>query len=206
MTENDAQAWVAEHFGESSVEKLDHYAALLTAESDQQNLVSSSTLPSLWTRHLLDSAQLVPMAPSHGLWLDIGSGAGLPGIVVAILRQGPVKLVEPRRLRVEFLTHCKNLLGLNNVEIIQSRIERVTLAGGVAVVSARAVATLEQLFASAYHLADKDTVWVLPKGRNAQSEVALARKSWQGVFHVKPSVVDPSSGIVVATALSRIKR
>ena len=85
-------------------ERLEAYASLLKAESARQNLVSAATLDHLWERHILDSAQLVRFEPHSGAsWVDIGSGAGLPGIVVACLIEGPVTLIEPRRLRADFL-------------------------------------------------------------------------------------------------------
>jgi 16S rRNA (guanine527-N7)-methyltransferase len=83
-----------------TLDRLERYADLLRSESAKQNLVSASTLDRLWDRHILDSAQLVKFAPRPDLsWVDIGSGAGLPGIVIAALVTGPVTLVEPRRLR-----------------------------------------------------------------------------------------------------------
>src|SRR5260221_14795054 len=106
-------------------EKLKAYGALLRDESGRQNLVSASTLESLWERHILDSAQLVRFEPRAGAsWIDIGSGAGLPGIVIACLVVGPVMLVEPRRLRAEFLHKAVAALGLN-AEVLAMRAERV---------------------------------------------------------------------------------
>ena len=85
-------------------EKLEAYISLLREESERQNLVSAATLDHIWDRHILDSAQLLRFEPGSGAsWVDIGSGAGLPGIVIACLTDGPVTLVEPRRLRADFL-------------------------------------------------------------------------------------------------------
>jgi 16S rRNA (guanine527-N7)-methyltransferase len=94
-----------------TIEKLERYVALLKEENARQNLVSAATLEQVWERHILDSAQLVRFEPRPGAsWIDIGSGAGLPGIVVAALVKGPVTLVEPRRLRAEFLHKvCESL-------------------------------------------------------------------------------------------------
>jgi len=87
-----------------TIEKLEAYVALLHEESRHQNLVSATTLEQVWDRHILDSAQLVRFEPRPGAsWADIGSGAGLPGIVIACLVEGPVTLIEPRRLRADFL-------------------------------------------------------------------------------------------------------
>ena len=95
-------------------DRLERFADLLRAESTRQNLISASTLASLWERHIVDGAQLVRFEPKPGAtWVDIGSGAGLPGIVIAALVSGRVTLVEPRRLRAEFLRGVVAELGLN---------------------------------------------------------------------------------------------
>ena len=201
MTEEEAHAWVRDHFGVSRETLLARYADLLRAEAANQNLIAASTLDTLWSRHLVDSAQLVPLAAEapRGAWVDVGSGAGLPGIVVGILLDRPVVLVEPRARRVAFLRDVAEQLGLaNRVTVQPSKVESYKPTNRAAVVSARAVAELSQLIASTAHCTDSSTVWLLPKGRNAQSEVEAARATWQGVFHVEPSITQPDSGIVVA--------
>lgn len=199
MNEDHAREWVRNTFGISRENKLDAFADILRAGSSQQNLISASTLDTLWTRHLVDSAQLVPLASEarDGVWLDVGSGAGLPGIVVAALLDRPVVLVEPRAKRVDFLRDAAAALGLE-VTVQHSKVETYQPTQPVAVVSARAVAELSKLLASTVHCTDPSTVWLLPKGRNAQSEVEAARRKWQGSFHVEPSMTQPDSGIVVA--------
>lgn len=198
MSEDEARAWISDRFGVSRGTLLARYADLLTAENERQNLVSAATLPHLWTRHLLDSAQLIPLADDHdGPWLDVGSGAGLPGLVVAALTDRPVILIEPRRRRAAFLGDAAKALGLNEqVTVFAANVEKV---GGVepAVISARAVAALDALLANSFHLASSTTLWVLPKGRSAESEVAAARQSWHGRFDLMPSVTDPDARIVL---------
>jgi len=180
-------------------EKLEAYVAMLREESGRQNLVSASTLDQLWDRHILDSAQLVRFEPHCGAsWADIGSGAGLPGIVIACLVDGPVTLIEPRRLRAEFLHKAAESLTLN-VSIVSSKAERVE--GRYDVITARAVASLGALLRISQHLSTGKTVWALPKGRSAQSELVEAQRAWQGAFHVEQSVTDPDSHIVVATGV-----
>ncbi len=200
MTEEEARAWIREHFGVSRETQLDRYGAFLRAEATNQNLIAASTLDTLWARHFVDSAQLVPLASDapRGTWLDVGSGAGLPGIVAGILLDRPVVLVEPRARRVEFLQRVASELGLTRVTVQQSKVESYRPANRAAIVSARAVAELSQLLASTAHCTDSSTIWLLPKGRNAQSEVAAAQAKWQGVFHVEPSITQPDSAIVVA--------
>ena len=180
-----------------TLEKLDAYSALLKEESERQNLVSASTLDQLWERHILDSAQLVRFEPHpQSSWVDIGSGAGLPGIVIACLVDGPVTLIEPRRLRAEFLHKVCESLRLN-AEVIGGKAEGIE--GKYDVITARAVASLTQLLKISAHLSTRKTVWALPKGRSAERELVEARRTWQGAFHVEQSVTDADSKIVVAT-------
>ena len=180
-------------------EKLEAYVALLKEESGRQNLVSAATLEQVWERHVLDSAQLVRFDPgSRASWIDIGSGAGLPGIVIACLVDGPVTLVEPRRLRADFLHKVGESLQLG-AEIHCAKAERV--AGKYDVITARAVANLRDLLELSAHLSTRNTVWALPKGRNAPQELAEAQKAWQGEFHVERSVTDADSWIVVGTGV-----
>ena len=184
-------------------EKLEAFVALLREESPRQNLVSASTLDTIWDRHILDSAQLLRFEPHAGAsWVDIGSGAGLPGIVLACLVQGPVTLVEPRRLRAEFLHKAAESLRLD-AKVLCAKAERVH--GQFDIITARAVANLSELLKLSHHLSTTKTVWALPKGRNAATELADARHAWQGAFHVERSVTDADSWIVVGTGV-RAKR
>ena len=180
-------------------DKLDAFAALLREESGRQNLISASTLHQLWERHILDSAQLVRFEPYAGAsWTDIGSGAGLPGIVIACLVDGPVKLIEPRRLRAEFLHKVCESLRIN-ASVFVGKAERAE--GNYDVITARAVAPLTQLLKISAHLSTRKSLWVLPKGRSAIEELAEAQRAWQGEFHVEQSVTDADSNIVVVTGV-----
>ena len=181
-------------------ERLEAYVTLLTSENARQNLISRAPSGAdLWSRHILDSAQLVRFEPATGAsWADVGSGAGLPGIVIACLVAGPVTLIEPRRLRAEFLRHAVHKLDLNAV-VADSKVERV--AGPFDVITARAVAPLDKLFRISQHLSTRKTVWALPRGRGAHSELAEARHAWQGMFHVEQSVTNANSYIVVGTGV-----
>lgn len=182
-----------------TLRKLEAFALLLRDASERQNLISSSSANQIWDRHIEDSAQIVRFEPRSGAsWLDIGSGGGLPGIVIACLVDGPVTLVEPRRLRVEFLRDAIRTLGLH-ATVEACKVERIT--GAFDVITARAVAPLDRLLRISQHLSTRKTVWALPKGRNAQSELADAQRSWQGEFHVERSVTDPQSFILVGTGV-----
>jgi 16S rRNA (guanine527-N7)-methyltransferase len=180
-----------------TLDLIERYAALLREESAKQNLVSSSTLDTLWHRHVLDSAQLVKFAPApDSSWADIGSGAGLPGIVIAILVSGPVLLIEPRRLRADFLRRATAALGLESrVTVAATKVERVT--GTVDVITARAVAELDRLLKISTHLSTRKSLWVLPKGRSAESELAQARRNWHCDAELVPSRTDPESRILL---------
>jgi len=202
MTEDDARAWAEARFDPDSIGRLDQLAAIVTVESDQQNLIARSTLETIWVRHIVDSLQLVPLAPAEGDWLDIGTGAGFPGLAVACVQPDrPFLLVEPRRLRADFLRDTAAALGLDAVEVITGKVESVETTVGV--ISARAVAQIDPLLASAIQCARKETVWLLPKGRSAREEVARAKQRWQGMFHVEQSITDPESNIVIASGVRR---
>lgn len=182
-----------------TMEKLDAYVALLGEENNRQNLVSAATLEHVWDRHVLDSGQLARFEPRAGAsWADIGSGAGLPGIVIACLVEGPVTLIEPRRLRADFLHRVSESLGINATVLIG----KAEHAGGkYDVITARAVANLPKLLGISAHLSTRKTVWALPKGQRALEELAEARRAWQGVFHVEQSATDTESFIVVGTGV-----
>lgn len=203
MTEDEARHWVRNRFGVSRETQLNTFVEFVLAESAQQNLVSAATLPQIWTRHIVDSAQLVPLVGnSAGSWFDIGSGAGFPGMVVAILTNKPIVLVEPRRKRAEFLERVASELGLaDRVRIAVCRAE--SYRGVADVISARAVSVLSELFAATIHLSTKKTRWVLPKGKSAREEVAVATRTWHGVFHVEQSLTDPDSLIILAEKVAR---
>lgn len=176
--------------------KLEQFAALLIDENRRQNLVSAASLEGIWERHFVDGAQLLSLAGGTGKWCDIGSGAGLPGMVIAILSGQQMTLVEPRRLRCEFLQSSAEALGLANVAVVVAKAQRVT--GRFDYITARAVAHLDPLFAMTAHLAHAGTRFILPKGQSAKSELAEARRSWQGSFRLVPSQTHSGAAIVVA--------
>ena len=182
-----------------TLRKLEAFVLLLRDANERQNLISSASGDQIWSRHILDSAQLVRFEPfERASWLDIGSGGGLPGIVIACLVDGPVTLAEPRRLRAEFLNDAIRALNLR-AAVEARKVERIT--GTFDAIAARAVAPLDRLLEISQHLSTRKTVWALPKGRSAQSELADAQRSWQGTFHVERSVSDPDSFILVGTGV-----
>ena len=185
-------------------DRLASYVDLLRNAAAQQNLIAPSTVEKVWERHILDSAQLLRFAPKGGIWADIGSGAGLPGIVIAILSGNPITLIEPRRLRAEFLAGVAETIGLTNATVECAKVERVR--GQFDVITARAVAQLNRFLAMAQHLSKSGTVWVLPKGKNAQSELAQSQLNWHCDAVVEQSCTDPESQILVLTRVGAKKK
>ena len=201
MTEDEARGWAAARFDSVAQDRLERLAAIVAAESERQNLIARSTLDAIWSRHIVDSLQLVMLGPD-GVWLDIGTGAGFPGLVVAIAEpERPMILVEPRRLRADYLRDAAIALGLGRVDVVAKKAESVR--DKAKVISARAVSRIGALFGAAAQCANNETVWLLPKGRGADEEVAEARRTWHGVFHVEQSITNPDSAIVVARGVRR---
>lgn len=198
MMPASADQWLA-NVPRETLERLHAYVALLREANQTQNLVAKSTLEDVWSRHIVDCAQLTTLVPPQaGSWLDIGSGAGLPGIVLALLGAAPMTLVEPRRLRAQFLEHALGELGLlDQVSVVAAKVEQLRVEP-VAVITARAVAKLDMLFRAATHVATEATTWVLLKGRSAAEELDEARRSWHGDFTLHPSITDPAASIVIA--------
>ena len=182
--------------------RLDAFTDLLREENQRQNLVSKASLDHVWLRHIADSAQLLAFAPSPtASWIDLGSGAGFPGLVVAALHKGAVTLVEERRLRAEFLRRGAAILGVE-VEIAATRAERMA-PRPFDVISARAFAPLARLLQLGTGFSTKNSLWVLPKGRNAAQELEALDPSWQGEFRLEPSLTDAQARIIVASGVYR---
>lgn len=201
--ERAAQQWVASlpEWDAAAGERLDLLVALLREENARQNLVAKATLDAVWQRHLLDSAQLLAHVPREtaGIeapWLDLGTGAGFPGLVIAALRpEMPVRMVESRARRIEWLERARIALGLVKAQVIGSRLEAVASVP-VRVISARAFAPLPRLLDLSARFSTSDTIWLLPKGRSAQHELSALR-GWRHTFHVEQSLTDPEAGIIV---------
>lgn len=201
MTEDEARAWIAARFDvpRETFARLDNFVGLLSAEAARQNLIAASTLPTVWSRHIADSAQLLKLAGNARTWLDLGSGAGFPGLVIAALGNAHVTLVDSRKKRVAFLAEAARTLGIDQrVTLHCSRVETMKTSHFDAI-SARAFAPLDRLLPMAARFARSDTIWLLPKGKSAVSELEAARGSWQGAFRIEPSVTDPEAAIIVAT-------
>lgn len=203
MTEEEARRWIFDAYGVSRGTRTAQFVEMVASEAAAQNLVSAASLAAIWFRHVLDSAQLIPLADhNRGLWVDIGTGAGFPGMIVALLTDRPCVLIEPRRRRAAFLADAVRALDVHDrVRVECARAEKVT--GQAAVISARAVAALPALLTAGSHLAGPETLWILPKGSAAREEVAEAERTWHGSFHVEHSITEPTSLIVLAKGVAR---
>jgi 16S rRNA (guanine527-N7)-methyltransferase len=181
--------------------RLVAYVDLLLEENRPQNLISPGDADDVWNRHIIDGAQLVGVAERDGTWCDIGSGPGLPGLVIAIITRAPMTLIEPRRLRADFLRRAVSALGLDHVTVKEAKVEKVE--GRYDLITARALAPLDRLFGMAFHLAAPDTRWILPKGERAKSELDDASRNWQGKFQLVPSQTHGGAAIIVAEQVRR---
>ena len=204
-SESAAVEWIRtlEECDDAAFHRLERLAALLREENTRQNLVSSASLAEVWRRHIADSAQLLRFVPrGTSPWLDLGTGAGFPGLVISALRpETEVVMVESRVRRVEWLRRACGELALGRASVIGSRLEQVDSAP-FAAISARAFAPLDRLIPLSARFSTADTIWVLPKGRSAQQELDALR-NWPNMFHVEQSLTDPQSGIIVGTLARR---
>jgi len=178
-------------------EALQKYASLIRKWNPAINLVAPSTLSEVEIRHIADCRQLVEASRGAiGTWVDLGSGGGLPGMVVAICRPDlDVSLVESDKRKSAFLRTVTRELSLSNVNIVTERIEEAKPLSS-ANVSARALAPLPLLMSYvARHLVDGGRAWLM-KGRNWSSEVDEARKQWQFALRVHQSETDPDAAIL----------
>lgn len=207
-TEEQAKAWLGSlpEAGLEAMERLELLVRLLAEENTRQNLVSASSLGEVWRRHVADSAQLLPYVPrGTSPWVDLGTGAGFPGLVIAALRpECEVVMVESRARRVDWLERACEALALDRAQVVGTRLESVESFPASAI-SARAFAPLPQLLSLAERFSTTDTLWLLPKGRSAAQEL-MQLSGWAHMFHVERSVTDPDSGIIVGKLLDKDKR
>ncbi|MBO6288986.1 MAG: 16S rRNA (guanine(527)-N(7))-methyltransferase RsmG [Alphaproteobacteria bacterium] len=174
--------------GEQEYLKLQNFVALLAEWNEKMNLVSKNSFADVWVRHVLDSAQLITYLPKNLKHLvDIGSGAGFPAIVLAILveriiPEAKLTLVESITKKTVYLNDVVQKLGLKNVEIINDRVENIgknTVFKDVDVITARAVAQLDVLCSYAKHIGNANTKLLLLKGQKWAEEDTLAQNHWQ---------------------------
>jgi 16S rRNA (guanine527-N7)-methyltransferase len=187
--------------------RLDAYVDLLLLWQVKTNLVASSTLPSLWTRHISDSLQLLTLAPSAKVWVDFGSGGGFPGVVLACaLAETPgavVHLVERNAKKAAFLREALRITGARGTVHHADIGDSVdSFAGPVDCVTARAVAPLHQLIGFAEPLVGKDAKALFLKGQDVEGELTEATKYW----NIKPRLHSSLTGQGWIVELDRIER
>ena len=205
-SEQQARDWLAQlpEWDATAAERIERLIALLAEENERQNLVAAASLPVVWQRHIVDSAQLLPHVPRETStpWLDLGTGAGFPGLVVAALRPDcEVVMVESRARRIEWLERARLALGLEYAKVVGARLEQVETRP-FRVISARAFAPLVRLLDLSARFSTKDTLYLLPKGRSAQQELAEL-KGWNHLFHVEQSLTDPEAGVIIGQLLGK---
>lgn len=184
--------------------QLDAYAVLLTDWQAQMNLVGASTLPHIWERHFIDSAQLLPLAGKGRTWLDMGAGAGFPGLVLAILdADSHLTLVESIGKKCRFLKEVVTTLGLESQVIIENRRIETLAPAKFDIITARALASLDKLFDWALPYAGSGTQWILPKGMRVDEELEIATRRFAFEHRLVPSVTDADARIVVARGAKR---
>lgn len=175
---------------------LEAYLGLLEQWQKAINLVGRSTLEDPWRRHILDCAQLFRYLPGGPVRLaDLGSGAGLPGLVLACMGVAEVHLVEADRRKAQFLREAARQLRLDNLRVHPMRIEAITLS--VDVVTARALAPLSELLPLAMPLLGPGGRVLLLKGRHAEDELAAAAQGWTMRTRVEPSLADPFGRVLI---------
>jgi 16S rRNA (guanine527-N7)-methyltransferase len=186
--------------------RFDRLVGELSHWKDAKNLIGSTDLGRVWTRHIVDSAQLFQLTPNAKRWLDLGSGGGFPGLVLGIILnergEGEIDLIESNGRKCAFLRQAARATGAR-ATIRQGRVEDLVgdYVGRIDVVTARAVAPLTQLLDWSKDLLRSGAVAIFPKGRNVEAELTRAAKSWKLEVEQRPSLTDREGRIVIVRSL-----
>ena len=209
LSADRARALTLTPVSRETLQRLDRFVELLLTWQQRINLISASTIPQLWTRHIADSLQLIDLVPDARIWIDVGSGGGFPGLVVACAiadRPGAaVHLIESNLKKAAFLREAARAIDVP-ATVHGMRVETFAkgLRGPLDVVSARAVSPLNALLNMCFPLLAKNGVTGLfPKGQNAALELDEASKSWKMKVELAPSRTDPAARILVVRDLER---
>jgi 16S rRNA (guanine527-N7)-methyltransferase len=179
-----------------TLDRLQRYAEMLAEWNGKFNLVAESTLPQIWTRHFLDSAQLMKFIPETARSIgDLGSGAGFPGLVLSIMGAPKTHLIESTGKKANFLRAVVEELKLNAV-VQQERVENIKNFR-FDVITARAVAPLHELLKLSKPLMHKDSVCLFLKGKNAAAELTESAKYWKFTCETVPSLSDHSGSVLI---------
>jgi len=186
--------------------RLDRFVALLLKWQEITHLIAPSTVPTLWTRHIADSLQLLELAPEARIWVDLGTGGGFPGLVIACALYGRegrlVHLVESNTKKAAFLREA--VAATESPAVVHAvRMEKFveSFAGRADIVSARAVSPLSLLLGQCSPLLKPGTLGLFPKGQDVEAELTEASKCWKMAADLVPSRTDPKARIVMIRAL-----
>lgn len=187
--------------------RLDRFVALLLKWQNITHLIAPSTVPTLWTRHIADSLQLLDLAPQAKIWVDLGTGGGFPGLAIACALYGMtgrlVHLVESNAKKAAFLREA--VAATQSPAIVHAvRMEKFveSFAGRADTVTARAVSPLSLLLGQCLPLLKQGTLGLFPKGQDVEVELTEASKCWKMVADLVPSRTDPRARIVMIRALA----
>jgi 16S rRNA (guanine527-N7)-methyltransferase len=206
LTADRSRALALNPVSRETAARLDRFVALLLKWQDITHLIAPSTVPILWTRHIADSLQLLDLAPDAKVWVDLGTGGGFPGLVLACALHGKagrlVHLVESNSKKAAFLREA--VAATESPAVVQGgRMEKFveTFAGKADIVTARAVSPLSSLLGQCLPLLKQGTLGMFPKGQDVEAELTEASKCWKMTVDLVPSRTDPKARIVMIRAL-----
>lgn len=195
--------WDALNVSRETLDKLQAYADLLEKWQRRINLVSKSTLPDLWVRHMIDSAQIFPHLPKDCKNLvDIGCGAGFPGMVLAIMGIEDVHMVDSDARKMAFVREVSRITA-TPVTIHNCRIDDMNVTEKFDVVTSRALAPLEKLLGFSDMLMKAEGRSIYLKGRKSEEEIIEAQKSWNFEFQSEVSLSDPEGQLLIIERMTR---
>ena len=208
LTADRAEALRLTPVSRETMRRLDLYVEALLSWREKTNLFAVSTIPHLWTRHIADSLQLLDLAPNARVWVDLGSGAGFPGLPIACALAettgAEVHLVESTGKKTTFLREAVDITGAPAI-IHTERIEKFveSFQGKPDVVTARALAPLKSLLDQSFSLLKTGALGLFPKGQDVDAELTEATKYWNIKVNLAPSRTDSKARVVVVHALER---
>ena len=203
----NSPGWLKTDVSRETFERLEAYVALIEKWNPKINLVSKSSLPEIWDRHIWDSAQIFDIAVEGSVWADFGSGGGLPGIVLAIFAKElrpdmQFYLVESDQRKCAFLRNVVREIGLN-VKVHAERIE-VLDPIGASVISARALTDLNGLLEFVERHSAKNGVAILPKGETWEKEILQAQENWSFEYEEITSKTNNDAAILKIKDFARV--
>jgi 16S rRNA (guanine527-N7)-methyltransferase len=208
LAADQARALALTPVSRETIERLDQFVSVLSVWQRTTHLIAPSTVPHLWTRHVADSLQLLDLAPAAQTWVDLGTGGGFPGLVIACALAGRpgacVHLVESNSKKAAFLREAVRMTKAPAV-IHAVRIAEFArrFEGRAEVITARALAPLKLLLDQCFALWTEGAVAVFPKGQDVEAELTEATKYWSMAPTLVPSGTEPKGRIVVIRALQR---